>query len=356
MNILLLSRYSHLGASSRVRFYQYIPYLEKEGIHVTIANLLGNDYLEDLYRGKRRRFSMSMNTYAKRLGYLLRCNRYDLVWLQHEIFPWLPAWAETILSHAGVPYVVDYDDAIFHRYNMHPRALVRGLLGRKIDAVMRRAALVTVGNEYLGAYARKAGAKRVAYIPSVIDVKRYMLQNHAENSFFTIGWIGSPTTEAYLYLIEDVLSEFCQHRNTRLILVGSTDHALQKVPREIHAWSEETEVQEILSFDVGIMPQPDEPWAEGKCGYKLIQYMACAKPVIASPIGAARSLIDHNKNGFLAAADTDWKKALGFLREDQGLRQSMGRAGRAKVEKQYTIQVTAPLVISLLKSVCREES
>jgi len=351
MNILLLTRYSYLGPSSRVRFYQYIPCLDKEGIHVTVANLLADDYLYDLYQGSRRHFGDIVRAYVQRLRHLLACHRYDLVWLQHEIFPWLPAWAETILSHVGIPYIVDYDDAIFHRYNLHPRTLVRGLLGRKIDAVMRRAALVTVGNEYLGDYARKAGAKRVVCIPSVVDLERYKLQKPAENSLFTIGWIGSPTTENYLYLIEDALIDLCKDTNSQVVLVGSTNNVLHGLPRETHPWSEETEPKEIQGFDVGIMPLPDKPWTKGKCGYKLIQYMACAKPVVASPVGVAPQMIEHGKNGFLAANSKDWAKALSMLREDRALRASMGKAGRAKVEQRYNLRATAPLLISLLKSI-----
>jgi glycosyltransferase involved in cell wall biosynthesis len=350
MKILLLSRYSPLGASSRVRFYQYLPYLEAEGIHVTVANLLENDYLQDLYLGRPRRFDAIIGAYIRRLRYLLKSNRFNLVWLEYEILPWLPAWGETILSRLGIPYVVDYDDAVFHRYNMHPRALVRGLLRHKIDVIMRRAALVTVGNEYLGDYARKAGAQRVEHIPSVIDLKRYTVSLKSENPVFTIGWIGTPATQNYLHLIHPALIEVCKDGTAQLVLVGSSLTKLDGVPTENRLWSEETEVAEIQRFDVGIMPMPDEAWAKGKCGYKLIQYMACAKPVVASPVGVAQQMIQDRENGFLAATTADWVKALCVLREDGGLRERMGRAGRSNVEGRYSLQVTSPRLISLLKS------
>ena len=351
MKILLLSRYSHLGASSRVRFYQYLPYLEAEGIHVTIANLLENDYLQDLYMGRRMRFYDIIGAYIRRLGYLLKSNRFDLLWLEYEILPWLPAWAETILSNFGIPYVVDYDDAVFHRYNMHPSAMVRVLLGYKIDVVMRHAALVIVGNEYLGNYARKAGAKRVEYIPSVIDLERYNLMVQHENPVFRIGWIGTPVTEKYLHLIHQALEEVCKDGNAQLVLVGSSQTGLDGVPTEIHIWSEETEVAEIQSFDVGIMPMPDEAWAKGKCGYKLIQYMACARPVVASPVGVARQIIEDSRDGFLATTTMDWVSAFRILRDNQRLRERMGKAGRIKIERQYCTQITAPLLVSLLMSI-----
>lgn len=351
MKILLLSRYSRLGASSRIRFYQYLPYLATQGIHVIVANLLGSNYLEGLYTGRRKRLSTIIGAYIRRLGYLLKSNRFDLLWVEYEILPWLPAWGETMLAYLGIPYVVDYDDAIFHRYNMHPSFIVRALLGGKIGTVMRRAALVIVGNEYLRNYAHKAGAKRVEYIPSVIDLDRYHLMVRHENPVFTIGWIGSPATAKYLHLVYPALSELCKNGGARMVLVGSGQFELDGLPTQIHKWYEETEVDEIQSFDIGIMPMPDSAWAQGKCGYKLIQYMACARPVVASAVGVAREIIEDNRNGFLATTTTDWVKAFCILRDNHRLREKMGKAGRIKVERHYSIQITAPMLLSLLRSI-----
>ena len=98
------------------------------------------------------------------------------------------------------------------------------------------------------------------------------------------------------------------------------------------------------------MPLPDEPPERGKCGYKLIQYMACALPVIASPVGVNRQIVEHGINGFLASTVPDWIRALTRLRHDHGLRTRMGQAGRAKVEKEYSIQVTGPRLATLILS------
>ena len=353
MKILLLSRYSHLGASSRVRFYQYLPYLKTQGIHVTVANLVGNDYIEDLYAGRRKRFAAIISAYIRRVGYLLKSNRYDLLWVEYEILPWLPAWGEALLYHLGIPYVVDYDDAVFHRYNMHSRAMVRVLLGSKIDAVMRHAELVIVGNEYLGDCARKADAKRVECIPSVIDLNRYNLTLQHKNPVFTIGWIGSPVTAKYLNLIKPAIIQFYKEGNSALSLVGGGHVELDELPVRIIPWSEKTEVADIWDFDVGIMPLPDSPWERGKCGYKLIQYMACGKPVVASPVGANTEIVEHGVNGFLAESAEEWLEALTVLRDDPDLRKKMGTEGRRIVERKYCLQVTAPLLVSLLMSVTR---
>jgi len=227
-------------------------------------------------------------------------------------------------------------------------------LGGKIDAVMRHAALVIVGNEYIGDYTRKAGAKRVECIPSVIDLDRYNSTIKSENPVFTIGWIGSPVTAKYLHIVNPALAKVCKNGSARLVLVGSGQLELHGVPTEIDPWSEGTEVAEIQSFDVGIMPMPDEAWAQGKCGYKLIQYMACARPVIASSVGVARKIIEDSTNGFLATTETDWVSAFCALRDSYRLRVRMGKVGRTKVEAKYCIQVTAPLLVSLLREIVKE--
>ena len=119
---------------------------------------------------------------------------------------------------------------------------------------------------------------------------------------------------------------------------------LPAVPTEHVPWTEAAEVAAIAEFDVGIMPLADEPWERGKCGYKLIQYMACGLPVVASPVGVNRQIVEHGVNGFLAETPTQWDEALRTLLADPALRQRMGQAGRQKVERQFSLQVTGPKV------------
>ena len=351
MKVLLLSRYGPLGASSRIRLYQYLPYLEDHGIHVTMAPLLEDNYVRRLYAGRRSDLSALLRAYIRRIGYLIKGRNFDLLWIEYEILPWLPSLVESLLSLLKIPYVVDYDDAIFHRYDMHQMAIVRTLLGKKIGRVMRRAALVVAGNDYLADWARKAGAKQVAYLPTVVDLTRYSVTPSERDTAFTIGWIGSPVTAQYLHLVSPALSEVCRENNMRVVLLGSGQITLDKTPTEIYSWSEDSEVAHIQGFDVGIMPLPDGPWALGKCGYKLIQYMACGRPVVASCVGVNRQIIEDGVTGFLAAEKMDWVRAFRALRDDNNLRERMGKAGRKKVEVQYCLQITAPRLLSLLQRV-----
>ena len=353
MKVLLLSRFDRLGASSRVRSYQYLHFLKRGGIDVTVAPLLEDDYLSNFYSGKINHMRFRLVAYLRRLAQLLKSHQFDLLWIECELFPWLPAWGEVLLARFGIRYIVDYGDASFHRYDVHPNGVIRRLLGNKIDIIMRYSAQVVVGNDYLAVRARHAGAKCVEYVPTVVDLERYRTKQQGGDTSFTIGWIGTPITVRHLDLVRPVLSEFCKGNNSNIVIVGGGSFNLDGVQVMTLPWSEDAEVSQIQNFDVGIMPLADEPWEQGKCGYKLIQYMACGKPVVASPVGVNSKIVDHGTNGFLARSKEEWLEALTTLRDNTELRKKLGEAGRKKVEKVYSLQVTAPRLLAILKSVAK---
>jgi glycosyltransferase involved in cell wall biosynthesis len=348
MRILALTRYAPLGPSSRVRFYQYYPYLQQHGVEIQTAPLLDDEYIRRLYSKKRTTPISIIAAYLQRLYWLTHSSSFDLLWIEKELLPWLPAWAESVLHGLGVPYIVDFDDAIFHRYDMNTNVLTRNILGKKISAVIRNATSVVAGNNYLVDYARQAGARKVEYLPSVVDLERYSLKQK-EKTEFRIGWIGSPITVPFLGLISVALEQISKNIDARLVLIGSGDNdPLPGIRKEIIPWREESQVNNIQSFDVGIMPLPDAPFERGKCGYKLIQYMACGLPVIGSPVGVNSKIIEHGKTGFLASSNAEWIAALETLYKNPDLRSEFGKAGRKKVEQEYSLQVSAPRLLEIL--------
>ena len=349
LRVLLLSRYGYLGASSRVRMYQYLPLLEAAGIHVTTQALLDDDYLRRLYASGRRRKLSMMRSYWQRARALLTAGRYDLVWLEKECWPWMPAFLDPGLLARRVPYVVDYDDAIFHNYDRSGSALMRALFGRKIDAVMARAAMVIAGNPYLAERATRAGARRIEILPSVVDLERYPPVTRAPTRGVTVGWIGSPASQHLVTNLAPVLKDVLDPRHDRFVTVGANFTAPLLPNHEVRAWREEREAADIAEFDIGVMPLVDEPFERGKCGFKLIQYMAANVATIASPVGVNAQIVQHGVSGYLASSDAQWKEALLALKASPDLRTTMGRAGRSAVERQYSLQVTAPRLAALLR-------
>lgn len=332
---------------------QYLPHLEVAGFDVDLKSFFDADYLPSLYAG-RKPSSAIWRSYARRLQDLVQAKgKADLIWLEKEALPWVPSVLEGRLMPSGIPVVSDFDDAVFHRYDMHRLQPVRTLLGRKFSHVMKDSASVFAGNGYLADYARKAGAAATEIIPTVVDVEHYRVKVDSVNvDEPVIGWIGTPSTwrecvEPFLPLFRGV----AQTSGARIHAVGVRMTSSEEEGIHFLPWNEEGEIERINAMDIGVMPLPDTPWMRGKCGYKLIQYMACGLPVVASPVGVNAEIVEHGVNGFLAETPDDWSRALKTLICNPELRRQMGVAGRERVEERYSLQVYGPRVASLLSDI-----
>src|ERR1041385_4139718 len=250
-NVLLLTRYERLGASSRIRFLQFLPWLESQGFTFDVRPLLDNAYVASLYGGPKIGAGNILRAHARRVHALMRRKRmkYDLIWLEKEALPWLPTWME-IARLQGIPYVVDYDDAWFHRYENHWSS---PLLGHKIDAVMRVARTVVAGNDYLARRARQAGARHVEIVPTAIDLDRYRdLPEARSDGTLTVGWIGIPLNAHYLTMLEPALRAATGAKPLKLHVVGAPVPAeFAGIAAESFPWTEDTEIARIAEFDVG---------------------------------------------------------------------------------------------------------
>ncbi|TDO16643.1 MULTISPECIES: glycosyltransferase family 4 protein [Halomonas] len=360
MNVALLAKYSRLGASSRLRSLQFLPALQQAGIEVTPHALFDDAYLKRLYGGEGRSLAAVARRYAQRAKQMRRLRQADLIWLEKEALPYVPYWLERGLMPRGVPYVVDYDDAVFHQYDLSSRRLVRRLLGNKIDKVMAGASAVICGNDYLAERARQAGARRIERVPTVVDANRYSVgepPGAEPGRAPVIGWIGSPSTQRYVLALKPVLEALHREHGVRLVLVGAQPQLAEqfgKLPVEVLPWAEESEAQAIAGFDIGIMPLPDGPWERGKCGYKLIQYMAAGKPVVASSVGVNVEIVQGWQCGELADEPAEWQDALSGLLLDAAKRRALGQSGRQAVEQHFSLQAQAPRLAEILRSAARE--
>jgi glycosyltransferase involved in cell wall biosynthesis len=344
----LLSKYGRLGASTRLRSLQYLPFLEKHGITVKYAPLLNDDYIKEYYKKNKNIWKLTKG-YIHRCLELIRVRDYDLIWIEKEVFPWLPDWIEGSLMRYRIPFILDYDDAISHNYDQAKNYAINYLLTQKIDIIMRRAKLVIVGNDYIRKRAIKAGARRVEYLPTVVDLKRYQPSEKIQSNRINIGWIGTPYTSKYLKPILPALIHAKNKWNASVTALGANKINNISPVIETLPWAEDKEVSDIDAFSIGVMPLPNTLFERGKCGYKLIQYMALSKPVIASPVGANTKIVENNVNGYLARTVNEWIIKIDALCGDIQLRIAMGQRGRIKVEKEYALNVTAPRLVSLLR-------
>jgi glycosyltransferase involved in cell wall biosynthesis len=346
-SVLLLSRYERKGPSSRVRHYNYIPALEQAGFQVTSAPFLDQEYLDAFFSGHRRSLRLLAKAYLRRLPQVLSASRHDLIWIEKEALPWLPSAVERTLFR-GRPIVVDFDDAWYLRYAEHRNPIVRALLGRKFESVISHAVAVTTGSSALTEWARPH-ARVVVELPPAVDVARYPVLPLPEGPF-TVGWIGTPRNEPYVEVVAEPLRRLHRDYGARLRLIGGSGRfSIEGVPVDQIPWSEATEARELAACHVGVMPLLDGPWERGKCGYKLIQYMAAGRATVASPVGAGSSIVVPGETGFLANGIEEWTTALRKLASDRDHARKLGLAGRARAEEAYSLQALAPKLIEVFR-------
>ncbi len=346
MRVLILPRHSPRAASCRHRFMQYLPYLRQHGFECDVSPFFDERYTAEVLRGGNKQWWRFAGSLRTRLGAVARARRYDLVVVHVEFVPYAPMAVERWLARSATPFVLDFDDAFFHGYGQHRSAAVRHLLGSKLGALMGQAALNIAGSDYLADYAGRFSS-RVATVPTVVDLSRYpTTPMEPANRRFSIGWIGSPATTPHLQSVIGELGAFCARHDAEIVAIGAKPFDAAGIPIRWVDWSEETEVQEFARTDVGIMPLPYTEWAEGKCGFKLIQAMACWRPVIASPVGANRRIVEDGVSGFHAKTG-EWGAALERLHGSVALRSQLGAAGRRTVEREYSLQAWAPRLAEL---------
>jgi glycosyltransferase involved in cell wall biosynthesis len=327
---------------------QYLPWFKSVAIESIVSPLFDDAMLLRKYQSGGYSLLDLLSAYLQRIQILIRGHQFDLVWIEKEALPWLPVWFERLLLR-GKPYVLDFDDAIFHNYDLHRTAWVRHVYGQRIDRLMESARLVIAGNRYLADRAAAAGAQCVKVIPTVVDLARYVPKSTYFNAQKPrIVWIGSPSTVQYLLDLAEPLGALAKRQPFTLRVIGGGALTMASVDVEALPWSDETEATLIAECDIGIMPLRDTPWEQGKCAYKLIQYMACGLPTVASPIGANREVVVEGKTGLFADTPSAWLETLERLLCDAALRQRLGQAGRVRVEAEYCLQQTAPRLVRIL--------
>jgi len=343
--ILALTRYNRLGASSRVRVLQYLSHLEREGLAIDVQPLFDDADLKRLYKDGRRPLGRLCTALMQRLRALW--NSADVVWLQQEIFPFLPFTVERTLLK-GRKLVIDFDDAQHLYYARHR------LFRDKIAHLMRRADVVVVGNPMMGDYARAAGASRVELVYSAVDTASYP-QTPAPPHPFTVGWIGTPMTAAQsLHLIREPLARFLSESGAHAIFIGMEKNQFPELAGERIAWSEEAERAALPRLSVGLCPLEDNAWTRGKSGYKIIQYMAAGKPALTSPVGIAAQIVEDGRTGFHCLTPDDWYRRLHQLSAHSELTAALGAHGRLTAESKYDTRLAAAKLRGIFEDCLRD--
>jgi glycosyltransferase involved in cell wall biosynthesis len=346
LKLLYFSKTSFIGPSSRYRIYQYLPYLRKNGIEVTVAPLFGKGWfwiLDLNFRSLRviLKTFYSLFRLVIRIKDILKVGKYDLYCFEHQAFPYLPVFLERIAKWINPNMLLEFDDAIF----------LTPFHSKKIQKLITMSKHVIAGNNFLKNYALQFNS-HVTVIPTVIDTDRYNpKKGYRPHGKLNVGWMGLAYNLPYVKMLEETLKKLKKEvGDFKFTLICSKGVALDCVETFFKSWDFDDEIKDIMSLDIGIMPLIDDEWAQGKCGLKVLQYMACGVPVVASPVGVNNEIIKDGVNGFHAATQAEWLEKLSLLAHDEELRRSMGQKGRETVEKNYSLRIWAPRLASLYLS------
>lgn len=343
-----------IAPCQRFRIEQWDPFLRADGIDVTYAPALSLD----AYRRIHRPGSLLVKAafvLASTLRHLRGMrSKADAIYLHRYAFLAGPSFFERVVC-AGRPVIYDFDDAIYLRDTAPANRAVAFLKRPEKTADLCTAAeAVTVGNGHLATYA-KAFNGDVTIVPTSIDTDLYAARPPVPfggGRRLVFGWTGSASSQRHLELFRPLLEEaFAACPGTKLKVISDLRPTLGSIPMEWEAWDGAREAEQVASFDVGIMPIPDDDWSRGKCAAKALQCMAMGRPVIATPVGANCEVITHGVDGFLAADTNAWIEAMRVLSENTEIRHRMGETARNVVVQRYSMRSSSSLLASVFRRV-----
>lgn len=242
--------------------------------------------------------------------------------------------------------VFDFDDAIYRTPGGESAGRMRGF-----RAMVQRSDEVWAGNEVLAAAARGVGTHGPVVVrPTALDATLYVPQPIEERDPRELVWIGSSSTRPYLETILPALEAAAQRvPGLSLRIVADFSLSSPRLPIEASPWSSETEAEVLSTAGIGLAPLADNEWTRGKCGFKVLQYMAAGLPTVCDPVGANGQIVLDGETGFQVSAERSWAEAIATLCGNPERAAAVGRAGRARVESDYSLQRAVTRMIDHLK-------
>ncbi|MGK7390864.1 MAG: glycosyltransferase [Candidatus Cyclobacteriaceae bacterium M2_1C_046] len=356
MRIIFIIPYPYNKApSQRFRFEQYLNFLKERNFKYTISSFLDVEGWNWLYKkgSLLKKIYYLINGFWKRLIILLQIHNYHYIFIHREVTPFGPPWFEFLAAKILKKKIIyDFDDAIWLKDPDEKGTLLAKLKWKsKVASICRWSYKISAGNEYLANYAKQYN-QNVNIIPTTIDTENYHNPEAYKKSardLLTIGWTGTHSTLQYLNLILPVLKRLEQEAEFRFLVIANKNPHYNLRSFDFLEWKKDTEIKDLLKIDIGIMPLTDDEWSKGKCGFKVLQYMALKIPAVASPVGVNQMIINNGKNGYLCGDKQEFYNQLKELLNNKKLREEMGVNGRQKVEDEYSVEANKAAFLSLFK-------
>lgn len=341
----------HEAPSQRFRFEQYLDHLKSDGYALRFYPFYSFADWQTLYRNGAVLAKMIavFRSVFKRFGLLFHLHKADAVFIHREVAHIGPPVFEWLIAKVWrKPFIYDFDDAIWMPNYSESNKRFHWLKAYwKVNYCMKWARIVTSGNAYLADYARKFNSN-VVVVPTSIDTLNVhnKLSNHDESKV-VIGWTGTHTTQKYLLDLLPVIERLAETCDFELRIISNQAPEFNVSNMHWIKWNKTTEIDDLSTFHIGLMPLYNDEWSDGKCGFKALQYMSLGIATIASPVGVNSTIIQHNTNGLLAETPEEWYDALQSLLINKQQRIELGKAGKQTVENQFSVNALAPVYSSL---------
>lgn len=339
------------AASQRFRFEQYYPLLLQNGFVIDKQAFLDNSVWDILYKPGHIAAKVlgTLRGYLRRTAIMFKLHKYDYVFIHREAEFFGPPVFEWIIARLARKKVIfDFDDAIWiPNTSEHNGFFSRFKFYSNTPKVCKMAYKVSCGNSYLRNFAAQYNANAV-YNPTTIDTANHhnRIKDQSQPGF-VIGWTGTHSTMQYLDALLPALARLEQKYDFTFNVIADRPPHFNLKSLKFTPWNKDTEIADLLQFNVGLMPLVDDKWANGKCGFKALQYMALGVPALVSPVGVNTQIVDDGINGFICTTTDDWYNALSRLMDDRALLTQLAANTRKKIEEHYSVASNAANFITL---------
>jgi glycosyltransferase involved in cell wall biosynthesis len=356
-NVLILTNHrKDRSPGQRFRIEQYLNFLEINDFEITFSYLL-NENDDASFYNKSSFFSkikIVIKSYLKRRKEVKTYDDYDIIFVYREAFYTGSTFFEKRIAQSRAKFIFDFDDAIWLMDVSDGNRMWSWMKNpNKTVEIIQLCDQVFAGNEYLAQFASHYNTN-VLHVPTTIDTTYHVPKKDEVNERICIGWTGTSTTLKYFEQLLPVLKRIYQKYGEKIYfkIIVDVDKTYPQIDTQTTLWSLANEIQDLNAIDIGIMPLPDDKWANGKCGFKGLQYMSLEIPTIMSPVGVNKKIINHGVNGYLAGQEDEWISILTDLIESPNQRKTVGVEARKTVQQNYSVESKKSLYLNAFKNLC----
>jgi len=356
-SILVICPYPEgYAASQRLKYEQYFDSWREAGYEITVSPFFDLDTWKILYEDGFliKKVVSTFRGYYRRFLDLFRLKKYDRIYVCMWVTPLIDSFFERAFLNLSRFLIFDFDDAIHTQQDPNNKNFFKKIFKgqKKIKLLIKNANSVITSSPFNLDYCIEHNKYNYAtYIPCSLNTKRFIpskRDNTKKN--ISLGWTGTFTSSAYLDSIKDILESACLEFNLKLILITNFDYEIPGIDLEVIRWKKNSEIEDLHQIDIGLYPLIESPWALGKGGLKVLQYMSLGIPSISSNFGTAQHIVKDGINGFLVDTKDEWIDRISLLVNDEKLRKEMGKNARNHIKLNYSIDSVSSLYLNSISN------